>query len=297
MTLNPRPILVTGATGQQGGAVVNHLLRHGHSVRAMVRDLAAEKAQDLHRRGVELVRGTFEDQDSIERAAAGAKGLFIVTPSENDADRETAWGKNLVAAAKAAEVDHVVFASVMAAAQGTGVPGWDTKGVIEQDLADSGLSFTVLRPVRFMENHYLDDPLGGVIDDNLIFFFPAEAQLQLVAVDDIGGVAAAIFADTPKFAGQYIELASDQLSSSDVVTQLGDAIGRTVTYQQWKPGLIPGMAPEMEQAFAGMVETLVDLDEAGELWRADLDYLRQIYPDLTSFSAWLEQGGAAKINR
>lgn len=295
MTINPRPILVTGATGQQGGAVVTHLLRGGQRVRAMVRDESAEKAVALQDKGVELVVGSFDDRDSIAQAVSGVQGLFIVTPAESNADREINWGRNLIEAAKSAEVDHVVFASVMGSAQNTGVPGWDCKGTIEQILAASGLSFTVLRPVRFMENHELDDPMGGVIDNNLIFFFAAESPLQLVTVDDIGGVTATIFADPTSYDGKYIELAGDQLTSTEVVELLSEALGCPVTYQQWRPGLIPGMAEEVEGAFVSTVERLQALDDQGELWRADLAQLRQIYPELTSFATWLKRGGAKRI--
>ena len=76
-----QPILVFGATGQQGGSVATALLRAGWSVRAFVRDPASSKAAALRSAGAELVKGDFADTGSMRSAMMGAYGVFSVQPS------------------------------------------------------------------------------------------------------------------------------------------------------------------------------------------------------------------------
>src|SRR4051794_12036467 len=100
-------ILVTGATGQQGGATARHLLAQGWRVRAFVRNPAA--AQALQQAGAELVQGDMNDAASLEAAMQGVYGVFSVQAHTSD---ETRQGKNVADAAKAAGVQHLVYTSV-----------------------------------------------------------------------------------------------------------------------------------------------------------------------------------------
>lgn len=116
-------IMVTGATGQQGGAVTRALLEKGHHVRAMVRDMGSEKAVPLAHMGAELVVGDMEDTASVAAAAQGVDSIFAVTsPFVLGTDHETVHGNNLVDGAVAAGVGHFVYSSVASADKETKVP-------------------------------------------------------------------------------------------------------------------------------------------------------------------------------
>jgi uncharacterized protein YbjT (DUF2867 family) len=147
-------VVVTGATGKQGGAVVKNLLERGHEVRAVTRNTDSEKARDLANAGVTLVRASLEDTAALTKALEGATSLFAMTaPFEGGTQAETRQGISAADSAKAAGV-HLVFNSVGSANRQTGVPHFDSKYKVEEHIARIGVRATVLAPVYFMENLY-----------------------------------------------------------------------------------------------------------------------------------------------
>jgi uncharacterized protein YbjT (DUF2867 family) len=117
-----RLVLVTGATGKQGGAVVNALLARGHQVRALTRNSASPAANRLRQQGVEIAVGDFTNRDSLLRAARGADAVYAMsTPYEQGAEKEIAQGMTITDAAKAAGVAHFIYSSVASANRATGI--------------------------------------------------------------------------------------------------------------------------------------------------------------------------------
>ena len=111
-----RLVLVTGATGKQGGACVEALLTRGHKIRALTRNSASPAANRLREQGVDNVLGDFSDHDSLVRAARGADAVYAMsTPYEQGAEKETAQGITITIAARAARVGHFVYSSVASA--------------------------------------------------------------------------------------------------------------------------------------------------------------------------------------
>jgi uncharacterized protein YbjT (DUF2867 family) len=148
-----RVILVSGATGQQGGTVARKLLERGFVVRALTRDPEKAEARELADLGAEVVGGDFEDRASIERALAGVYGVFSVQQFwESGYEGEIRQGVQLADAAKAAGVEHFVYSSVGSAHRETGIPHFDSKWEVEELVRASGVPYTVLRPVFFMQN-------------------------------------------------------------------------------------------------------------------------------------------------
>src|ERR1700732_4189778 len=151
---NKLAVVVTGATGQQGGAVVKNLLERGHEVRAVTRGTDSAKARVLANAGVTLVRASLEDTAALTKALEGATSLFaMTTPFEGGPQAETQQGISAADAAKAAGV-HLVFTSAGSANRQTGIPHFDSKYDVEQHIAKIGVRATVLAPVYFMENLY-----------------------------------------------------------------------------------------------------------------------------------------------
>jgi uncharacterized protein YbjT (DUF2867 family) len=126
--LEGRVILVSGATGQQGGAVVRNLLEWGFTVRALTRDADKAAARELADLGTEVVSGDLEDRASIERVLDGVYGVFSVQQfMETGVEGEVRQGVLFADAAKAAGVEHLVYSSVGSAHRDTGIPHFESK--------------------------------------------------------------------------------------------------------------------------------------------------------------------------
>jgi uncharacterized protein YbjT (DUF2867 family) len=128
-----RTILITGVTGNQGGAVAQALQNTGFRLRGLTRTPDGERAAALARRGVDIVKGDLDDEATLRRALAGAWGVFgVQTASEAGVEREEAQGKRLATLARDAGVEHFVYTSVGSAHKRTGIPHFDNKWRIEE---------------------------------------------------------------------------------------------------------------------------------------------------------------------
>src|SRR5437899_12778936 len=155
-------VLVTGATGKQGGHLVRELLARGHAIRALTRKPESAGAAALAARGVTIVTGDFEDQGSLERAARGVDTVFAMsTPFERGATTETREGINVVRAASTVGVSHLVYSSVAGADRATGIPHFDSKFEVESETRRSGRPVTLVAPVFVMENFHADWSVAG----------------------------------------------------------------------------------------------------------------------------------------
>jgi uncharacterized protein YbjT (DUF2867 family) len=223
-------VVVTGATGQQGGAVVKNLLERGHEVRAVTRTADSAKARALADSGVTLVRASLEDTVALTKALEGATSLFtMTTPFEGGPQAETRQGISAADAAQAAGV-HLVFSSVGSANRHTGVPHFDSKYEVEKHIAKIGVRATVLAPVYFMENLYF----GKEQLAKGIYAMPLAPTRRLaqVAVADIGAVAVRLLEEPARFAGKRFDLGGDELTGNDVLALLSRVTGRPFTYFQ-----------------------------------------------------------------
>ena len=228
--VNRLTVVVTGATGKQGGAVVKELLERGHEVRAITRSPDSVKARELANAGVTLVRASLEDTAALAKALKGATSLFaMTTPFEGGTQAETRQGISAAEAARAAGV-HLVFTSVGSANRDTGVPHFDSKYEVEKHITRIGVRATVLAPVYFMENLYFgrEQLAKGIYAQPL----PPTRPLAQVAVADIGAVAVRILEGADRFAGKRFDLGSDELSGNDAVAILSRVTGRPFTYFQ-----------------------------------------------------------------
>ena len=283
-------ILVTGATGQQGGATARHLLARGFRVRALVRDASSPAAKRLNQAGVELAIGDMDDRESLDTAMHGAYGVFsvqraLIPPvfAENELQR----GMNVADASRTAGIQHMVYASVGSADRKTGIPHWEIKWQIEQHIRELDLSYTVLRPTMFMENH-ADSTWGVTGDHALLRTIPSNAKVQLIALSDIGAFAALAFANPAQYLGKAIELAGDELTRDQIITAISRAIGRTLPV---------ATAPQKVAAKSSFGAEGVEGPISFCGWQADIPTLRALYPPLMNFDTWLTQGGAAMIEK
>jgi uncharacterized protein YbjT (DUF2867 family) len=220
-------VVVTGATGKQGGAVARGLLKQGHKVRAVTRDPNSSQAKSLADAGATLVAASLEDTAGITKALEGATSLFAMTTPFGGTDAEIRQGVAAADAAKAAGV-HLVFTSVGSANRQTGVPHFDSKYEVEKHIAKVGARATILAPVAFMENlYFIKEQLAtGVYASALS---PTRALAQ-VAVPDIGAVAIRVLEDSARFTGKRFDLAGDELTGNEAMAILSRVIGRSFSY-------------------------------------------------------------------
>jgi len=181
---NDKPIiLITGATGRQGGATARELLGRGRRVRVMTRKPDGEKAQALAALGAEVIRGDYDDARSLERSLTGAWGGFSTQDTwEAGVVREEEQGKRFAELARKAGVEHFVYTSVGSAHRRTGIPHFDNKRRIEETVRAAGFpSYTILRPVFFMENFGSPSFLPALREEKLVIGIRPETVLQMIA--------------------------------------------------------------------------------------------------------------------
>ena len=278
MAVPSQPILVTGATGQQGGAVARTLLAKGQKVRVMTRH--PEKAASLAKAGAEIVQGDLTNQAILQMALRGVHGVFAMsTPFEAGMEAEVRQGIMLADAAKQAGIAHYVYTSVGSAHRNTGIPHFESKWKVEQHIQQIGLPATILRPVWFMENFttFAKPSAEGVL---MLPMKPAR-KLAMVALKDIGEFGAAAFLRPNDFLGQAIDLAGDDLTMPETAALLTKAMGRPIRFQEF----------QMDQAEAAMGHDLATMfrwfNEVG--YAIDIPAVKQKFGmPLTTFAEWIK---------
>src|SRR5471030_122693 len=230
MTSN-RTILITGVTGNQGGAVAQALQGTGFHRRGLTRKPDSERAVALTRHGVDIVKGDLDDEATLRRALAGAWGVFgVQNAGEAGVEREEAQGKRLATLARETGVEHYVYTSVGSANKQTGVPHFDSKGRIEDTVRRLNFpSHVILRPVFFMENVLSPYSLQG---STLAIALSPATKLQMIAVEDIGWFGARAFMDAAALNRREIDLAGDVRTMPEVAKFLTEALGRPISFAQ-----------------------------------------------------------------
>ena len=228
----PQNVLVTGATGQQGGALSRLLLKRGHHVRAMSRKPDGPAAGELRKLGAEVVPGDFADRGSVERAAKGMDVAFIVaTPFEKGPAAEAELGKNALDGVRAAGVPYVVYSSVSDADRKTGIPHFDSKAEIEDHLRSLGTDYSVVAPVFFMENLFAPWAAAGFGQGVFATGILPDRKLQLISLPEIAEFTTLAVEQPRTFRGKRFNIASDSATPSEIAQQLSKVVGAKITYR------------------------------------------------------------------
>ncbi|MEV5899316.1 NmrA/HSCARG family protein [Streptomyces sp. NPDC052127] len=286
MDAHAKTVLVTGATGNQGGATARHLLAAGWRVRALVRDDRAPAATALAAAGAELVRGDLDDRASIDAAIRGAYGAYSV---QSDNPNEITQAKNIADAAQSAGVQHLVYSSVGGMEQQNRFyveQGWGPidKWQIEQYLRTLAIPATILRPAGFMED--FTSPARFFQNGALNVPWHDDMVMKLIAIDDVGAFAALAFADPDTYAGRTMEIAGDRLTAPQIADALGRVAGRPIPHTQVPLDVLWEHAPEVAKVMAWANETFYDIDLAP---------VRRAFPGLMDFGTWLDRSGKERL--
>ena len=277
-------VLVSGATGQQGGALARVLLGKGHRVRAFVRKPDSPEAKELERLGAELAVGDFEKPSTIEDAARGMDAAFVVaTPFEAGTEAETRHGIAAADAAKAAGVEHLIYSSVADADKDTGIPHFDSKREVEEHIEGLGIPYTIVAPVYFMDNVLAPWTLPQLEEGRIPMALPSSRPLQQIALSDIVAFTALVLENREQFVGRRVDIASDEPTGEEVAKVLTRVTGREIDYVE-----LP-----LEQVRQAMGEDGVRMfewfDRVG--YSADIEVLRMEHPEVGwhTFEVWAKE--------
>lgn len=289
-------ILVTGATGAQGGALIPLLLARGFAVRALTRNPAKPAARALADLGADVVAGDLDDEASLLRACQGVYGVFSVQNFWEKGvgfAREVAQGCRLARAAHTGQVQHFVQTSVANCDQAHDVLHFRSKYEIEQYVRQLGLPYTFLREVFFMEN--VTQPVLSTgqkkpmnpywVLPGLIPLLDDDTRFHMISVDDIAWFAAEIFCHPEEFLGRHLDVAGDCLTGAEMKAIYQKVTGRCLLpTSKWGMRLALQLGnPESARQFRW---------NNREGWHFDLAPLRQRHPGLTSFEQFLQRHAA-----
>lgn len=285
MNLRDKIILVSGATGHQGGACARSLLRQGFQVRILTRDPGNPMARELGDLGATISRGSFDDSASLKQALQGCYGAFSVQDFyAAGLEGEVRQGKAFADAALNAGVRHFIYSSVSSADKNTGIPHFETKWQIEQYIGSLDLSCTVLRPAFFMDNFTSPNLKSGILSGTLSMPMPPDRKLQMIAVCDIGAIAAQCFSKGEECFGQAYDLAGDELTMTQVASRFSQAMGKPVRFEQTSLDALRKSNPEVATMFQWF-------NDVG--YSVNIDRLRKLYPKLLTFDNWIKQSAWA----
>ena len=293
-----RSLVVTGATGKQGGALISALLAHNSQpfdIYAVTRSKASGSAQSLASKpNVKIVEGDFDKPEAVFQQVKNVWGVFIMTTpmGKGGAKKEEVQGKAMVQAALDAGAKHIVFTSVDRGSNGdtepTNIPHFVSKKNIEDDIMSKtkgkDTTWTILRTVAFMDN-MSNDLMGRVF--TAMWKQNGDTKLQMISSKDIGRVAAEAFlkADSQDYKNKSISIAGDELSSNEAAKTFKDVTGQDMPYAYSFLGSLAKwmMSDELGKMFAWFVTTG---------FAADVDGVKRKYPFMKDFRAWLEEESA-----
>ncbi len=227
-----KTIFVTGATGNQGGAVARHLLKNGFGVRALTRKLDGERAKALAAIGAEVVQGDLDNPKGYAAKLTGMSGIFSVLSYESGANNEIKQGIALADLAKKNGVEHFVYSSVAGSDMHTGIPHWESKFVIENHIRTLRLPFTILRPTSLFENFLIPQVRSRLLKGKLSSPIDRTMKQLMMASDDIGRITSEIFQRPHQFRGRALTLMAQTLDQDQMAAAFSKAIGKPVIFSK-----------------------------------------------------------------
>jgi uncharacterized protein YbjT (DUF2867 family) len=300
-------IAVIGATGAQGGGLVRAILadKTGEfAARAITRNPGSDKAQALRAAGAEVVVADADKRETLEKAFAGAYGVFALTNfwEHFSPERELTQARNQAEAAKAAGVQHVIWSTLedtrkwvplsdnrMPTLMGKyKVPHFDAKGEADQIFRDLGVPTTLLLTSYYWDNliYFGAGPQRGP-DGVLAITFPMDdKKLPAIAVEDIGKSAYAIFKRGREFINKTVGIAGEHLTGEEMARKLTRALGQEVRYNTVPPEVYRSFGFPGADDLGNMFQFKRDFNDYF-CGARNLQFSRSLNPELQTFDQWL----------
>jgi uncharacterized protein YbjT (DUF2867 family) len=278
---NSKTIFVTGATGNQGGAVVNSLINNGFKVKALTRNSSSPHARDLKKLDAEIIQGDLNDPGTFRNHIKGVDGIFAVLTYENGIEREIEQGMNLVNLAREYEVKHFVYSSVIGADLHTGIPNWESKFKIENYIKQMNLPYTIIRPSSLFENFLIPPVKSRILKGKLASPVNKDVVQQFISSRDIGEISAAIFMDPGKYLGKTLVLAAEEMDMKKVAEIFSEVLGKEIKYQK-----LPMLITRLVMG-KNLYKMFKWVNENDAVFLKDLEGFRKEYPGLTELKRWI----------
>lgn len=294
--MNKQTILVTGATGAQGGSVAKALLAQDQfNVRMLTRNASSAKAKQLQQMGAEVVEGDLDNKQSLLDAMKDCYGVFGVTNFWEHFQNEYQQGINLIDAVKASGIQHFVYSSLPSYRKLSmgkyAVPHCDIKADLEQYARSLEIPSTFVHVAFYYENFLTFFPLQDDGNSNLFFGFPqGDTKLAAVSVEDCGAVVAGIFNHPKEYVGRKVGIGGDDKSCAEYAAILSRELGRRVYFRHINRDTYAAMDFPGAEELANMFEVqrlhisnrLLHLIESNAL-----------NPAMQSFEQWVRMNKAA----
>lgn len=294
MNNTDKVILVTGATGAQGGATARALLKAERKVRSLA--FKSDTTQ-LEKAGSEIFRGNLDDPVIVSKAIQGAYGVFSVQNFDiTNTDAERRHADNIVNGALKEGVEQIVHTSVSQEGNHENFPGWkegrwankywtDKTYAVELVKRAGFKYWTILKPAYMMENFI--QPRAKYVYPHLekgeiLTSLHPDTKLQLIAADDIGAFATAAFNNPEKYHGKTIDLASEALTMTEVAAKLSNVLGKKIKAVHVSPE--EAVAKGLENDWVSMQQWQTEVG-----YNADIEALKQFPIRLTSFDEWAQK--------
>ncbi|GLB12558.1 hypothetical protein AtubIFM57258_010242 [Aspergillus tubingensis] len=295
-------VLITGATGKQGGALIRNLLlrKAPFEILAVTRNTSSASAQKLASlsANIKLVEGDLDDPGAIFRNAQRLTtspiwGVYSVQAAIGNKAEET-QGKALIDESIRQKVKFFVYSSVDRGGEEhsfqnpTKIPHFIKKHNVEHHLVnrskDGNMDWVILRPAAFFEN--LTPDFFGKVFTTCFKMALAGKPLQLVATSDIGYFGAGAFLNPEKYKGRAISLAGDELTFEGMGLIFEEKTGQPLP-MTFRPicSLVMAMMKDMGYMFQWF---------RNEGYRADIPRLREIHPEMMDFATWLKKESGFK---
>ena len=305
-------IVVFGATGAQGGGLVQAILNDpasNYKVRAITRNVESEKARELAGKGVEVMAADIDQPGAIQRAFDGAQAAYCVTFfwAHFSPEREMAEIEEMAKAAKQAGTQHVIWSTLedtrnwvplednrMPTLHGKyKVPHFDGKGSSDHFFTDAGVPTTFLLTSFYWDNfiYFGMGPQKGP-DGRLAVTFPmGDKKLPGIAAEDIGACAYGILKRGPEFIGKKVGIAGEHLTGAQMAAAFSKALGREVAYNDVPPEVYRSFGFPGADDLGNMFQFKRDFEEYF-CGARDVAFSRSLYPGLQTFDTWLARNAA-----
>ena len=277
-----KTFFVTGATGNQGGAVVRNLLLHGFNVKALTRNKDSSAARLLKQKNVEVIQGNLDDTATYSHHLKEVDGVFCLLDFTKGAEKEIRQGIALANMAKENGVKHFLYSSVIGADAHTGIPHWESKFQVEKHIKQTGLYYTIIRPSFLYENFLIPQVKSRLLKGKLVTPAHKNKVQQYISAEDIGKISTIIFMNPEKYMGKTLNLAAEQMDGLQVAATFSKVWGKPIGYQQL-PGIITRLAMGKD-----LYKMFKWINENDAVFVKDLDAFKREFPGLLSMEEWIK---------